>query len=397
VHTNVAIIGAGPAGLSLARRLRAQGIDSVILEARDRAYVEQRVRAGVLEPGTEDLMAEIGVDERLRREGLVQDGFDLRFEERSHHIPVKELIGRPMTIYPQAELVRDLIKARLDDGDPLHFEVADVQLHDVTTEHPYVTYTHGGEPQRLDCDAIAGCDGFHGVSRPTIPADVLRTYEHVYPFAWLGILARVAPSSDELIYTRHERGYALYTLRSPEFSRLYIQCRPDEDLDEWPDERVWEELRIRLATDDDRFELLEGPVVEKSITKLRSFVAEPMQYGRLFLAGDAAHIVPPSGAKGLNLAVADVRELAPALTALLRDGDESLAAAYSQTCLDRVWRVQTFSFRMTSLLHRFPDHDEFQRRLQIAQLEQIAGSRHQARAFAESYTGLRPEQAFVGV
>jgi len=387
MRTQVAIIGAGPAGLALGRLLCAHGIASVILEARDRTYVEQRVRAGVLEPGTVDLMAQCGVDERLRREGMVQPGFDLRFAGRSHHVPVAELTGREMTVYGQGELVKDLIQARLDDGDPLHFETHDVALHDVVAERPHVTYRHEGKQRRLDCDFVAGCDGFHGVSRASIPVDRLRVFERVYPFAWLGILAAVAPSSHELVYTRHEHGFALLTLRSPSISRLYVQCEPSANIAEWPDERVWAELRTRLATEDG-FDLREGPVLEKGVTQLRSFVAEPMQYGRLFLAGDAAHIVPPTGAKGLNMALADVKVLGAALGAFYGNGNESGLSTYSEACLRRVWRMQHFSWLMTSLLHRFPGDDAFQRRLQTSQLETIVRSRVAAKSLAENYIGL---------
>lgn len=389
MRTQVVIVGAGPSGLVLARLLGAEGIETVILEARDRAYVEQRVRAGVLEPGTVDLLRECGMDDRLRREGLPQAGFDLRFDGRSHHIPVAELSGRRMTIYGQNELVKDLIAAWLDDGDPLLFEAQVVQLHDIDSNRPWVTYRHEGADQRLDCDVIAGCDGFHGVSRPSIPPDVLRVFERVYPFAWLGILAGVSPSSDELVYTRHERGFALLTLRSPELSRLYVQCEPTEDVAAWSDDRVWTELRTRLATDNG-FELREGPVLEKGITHLRSFVADPMQYGRLFLAGDAAHIVPPTGAKGLNMALADVRVLGAALVAFFTKRDEDGLRTYTETCLRRVWRMQQFSWSMTSLLHRFPGDDAFQRHLQTSQLNSIVASRATAMSLAETYVGLNP-------
>ena len=390
VRTQVAIVGAGPAGLVLGRLLKAHGVESVILEARDRAYVEQRVRAGLLEPGTVDVLAECGVDERLRREGMPQDGFDLRFGGRSHHVPVGELSGgRRMVVYGQSEVVKDLIAARLDDGDPLLFEAEALAVDDVEGPRPVVTYRHKGREERLECDVVAGCDGFHGICRRTVPPEALRIYEHVYPFSWLGILARVPPSSDELVYTRHEDGFALLTLRTPEISRLYVQCVPDADLAEWPDERIWAALHERLATGDG-FRLIEGPVLEKGVTQMRSVVAEPMQHGRLFLAGDAAHIVPPTGAKGLNLAVADVRVLGAALGAFFRRDDESALRSYSETCLRRVWRTQRFSWLMTSLLHRFPHHDDFERRLQLARLQHIVDSPRMASALVESYLGAYP-------
>lgn len=391
MRTQVAIIGSGPSGLILGRLLKAHGIDNVILERRDRDYVQQRVRAGILEPGTVDVLAECGVDERLRREGMPQKGFDLRFDGCSHHVPVAELTGRGTMVYGQSEIVKDLIAARLADGDPLVFEAEDVELHGVDSDRPFVTYRHEGRDERLDCDFIAGCDGFHGVSRGSIPADVLRIYEHGYPFAWVGMLAQVPPASDEVVYTRHEDGFALLTLRTPHTTRLYVQVDADEDLAAWPAERIWAELHRRLATRDG-FELREGPVLETVLTKLRSVVAEPMQYGRLFLAGDSAHIVPPSGAKGLNMAVADVRVLGAAFGAFYANGDESPLRSYSDTCLPRVWRTQQFSTLMTSLLHRYPDQDVFQRRLQLAQLEHLVQSPTSARSFAESYIGADPRR-----
>lgn len=388
-RVQVAIIGAGPAGLALGRLLSMRGISTIILEARDRQYVEQRVRAGVLEPGTVDLMATCGVDARLRAEGLVQDTFDLRFDGRSHHIPVRKLSGKAMIVYGQGELVKDLIGARLNDGQPVLFEARDVRLGGVVTRSPTVSYIHDGEEHRVDCDLIAGCDGFHGPSRGAIPADILRVYEHVYPFAWLGILARVAPSSHELVYTRHEKGFALLTLRTPELTRLYFQCPPETDPAGWSDAQVWEELHTRLTTVDG-FRQTEGPVLEKVLTQLRSFVVEPMQYGRLFIAGDAAHIVPPTGAKGLNLALGDVRILSQAMCSFLLHDDEAGLRGYSQRCLGRIWRTQQFSWQMTALLHRFPGEDQFRRRLQLAQLEHIVNSRSAATALVESYIGLDP-------
>jgi len=389
VRTQVAIVGAGPAGLVLGRLLSAAGVESVIVEARDRRYVQQRVRAGLLEPGTVEVLAECGVDGRLRREGMPQDRFDLRFAGRSHRVEVAELTGRGMTVYGQSEVVKDLIAARLEEGAPLLFAAEDVRLHGVQSASPHVTFRHAGDERRLDCDFVAGCDGFHGVSRRTIPPDRLRVVEHVYPFWWLGILAQVPPPANELVYTRHDDGLALLTLRTPERTRLYIQCGTDEQLENWPPERIWQVLRQRLATDDG-FELRDGPVLEKGFTHLRSFVTEPMQYGRLFLAGDAAHIVPPAGAKGLNLAIADVKVLAAALAGFFASGDETLLGSYSATCLRRVWQTQRFSWFMTSLLHRFPGADAFERRLQVAQLEQIVSSPETQLSFVNSYIGAYP-------
>jgi p-hydroxybenzoate 3-monooxygenase len=386
-RTQVGIVGAGPAGLVLGQLLQMNGIDAVILEARDREYVEQRVRAGVLEQGTVDLLVEMGVGERLQREGLVHHGVELRFDGKGHRIPFAELTGgRGITIYGQQEVVKDLIAARLDAGAELLFEVGDVSLHDIESGRPSIRFSHGGEERVLECDVIAGCDGFHGVSRHALPEGVLDIHERTYPFAWLGILARVAPSHEELIYCHHHRGFALHSMRSPDVTRLYLQCDPDEDVDSWPDERVWEELHLRFESEG--WDLQEGPVIEKGITPMRSFVASPMQHGRLYLAGDAVHIVPPTGAKGLNLAVADVRVLAGALVRWFGSGEDGLLRAYSDTCLRRVWRTQFFSYWMTSMFHRMPDDsDGFQARLQRAQLAYVCSSRAAATSLAESYVG----------
>jgi p-hydroxybenzoate 3-monooxygenase len=324
----------------------------------------------------------------LEREGLVHHGIELRFERQGHRIPLSELTGgRAITVYGQQEIVKDLIQARLDAGVPLMFEVSDVSLHDIASETPSVRFWHAGEAHALQCDVIAGCDGFHGVSRDAIPTDALRVYEKTYPFAWLGILAAVAPSSDELIYAYHERGFALHSMRSPEISRLYLQCHPNEDVANWPNERIWDELRLRLANDAGHA-LADGPILEKGITTMRSFVVEPMQFGRLYLAGDAAHIVPPTGAKGMNLAVADVRVLAEALTDWFREGSTDLLEAYSTTCLRRVWRAEHFSWWMTSMLHRDGSGDEFMHRLQLAQLHYVCSSTAAATSLAENYVGL---------
>jgi p-hydroxybenzoate 3-monooxygenase len=387
-RTQVGIVGAGPAGLVLSHLLQREGIESVVIENRSRDYVEQRIRAGVLEQGTVDLLTELGLADRLHREGLIHHGIELRFDGRGHRIPFDELAeGRAITIYGQQEVVKDLIAARLDAGGPLLFEVDDVSLHGIDSDEPSIRFTHDGAERELRCDAIAGCDGFHGISRPSIPDGVLSLNQLDYPFAWLGILAQVAPSTEELIYAPHERGFALHSLRSPELSRLYVQCDPGDSLEDWPDERIWEELHLRLARDDG-WTLNEGPLVEKAIAPLRSFVAQPMQYGRLYLAGDAVHIVPATGAKGLNLAVADVQVLGQALTSYLQGGDGSLLDAYSDACLRRVWRVQHFSWWMTWMLHRFPDDDGFMRGLRRSQLEYVCSSKAAATTLAENYVGL---------
>jgi p-hydroxybenzoate 3-monooxygenase len=386
MRTQVAIIGAGPAGLTLAQLLHREDIDSVVLESRSRAYVEARIRAGVLEQGVVDLLCEAGAGERLRREGLVHHGVEVQFAGERHRIPLSDLTGgRTITIYGQTEVVKDLIAARLASGRPLLFEVDGVRLDGLDSDRPRVEFGHDGGRHVLECDVVAGCDGFHGVSRPSIPAGVLRTFSRDYPFAWLGILAAVPPSNDELVYAHHGRGFALLSLRSPELSRLYVQCRPDDDLAEWPDERVWEELRARLGLDG--WTLAEGPVLEKGITPMRSFVAEPMRHGRLFLAGDAAHIVPPTGAKGLNLAVNDVRLLAEAIADWARTGRGALLDAYSAACLRRVWRAEHFSWWMTTMLHRLEGDDPFDVRLQESQLRYLVTSEAAARSLAENYVG----------
>jgi p-hydroxybenzoate 3-monooxygenase len=380
----VGIVGAGPAGLVLSHLLARAGIESIVLEDRSRDYVEHRVRAGVLEQGTVDLLDELGLADRLHREGLVHEGIELRFDGDGHRIDLSGLTGgRAITIYAQQEVVRDLLAAGVD----VRFEASGVAVHDVESDSPSITFTHDGAEHELSCDAIAGCDGFYGVCRPSIPDGVLTVYEREYPFAWLGILADVPPSTEELVYARHERGFALHSLRSPTLSRLYIQCDPGDELEAWPDERIWEELHTRLERRDG-WTLNEGPVLEKGITPMRSFVVEPMRHGRLFLAGDAAHIVPPTGAKGLNLAVADVRVLAAALRDWYATGDASGLDAYSDTCLRRVWRIQHFSWWMTSMLHRGGSQDPFAERLQRAQLEYVCHSRAAATTLAENYVGL---------
>jgi p-hydroxybenzoate 3-monooxygenase len=385
-RTQVGIVGAGPAGLMLARLLELEGIDTVVLEDRSRDYVEQRIRAGVLEQRTADLLVDAGVGERLQREGIVHHGIELQFDGERHRIPLSELAGgRAILIYGQTEVVKDLIAARLESGLPLLFEVEEVSLHELESDGPRIRFRHGGEERELVCDVIAGCDGSHGVCRPSIPDRVLSAFSREYPYGWLGILAEVAPSNDELVYAHHERGFALLSLRSPHRSRLYLQCAPDEELGKWPDDRIWSELQARLGMEG--WTLAEGPVLEKGVTGMRSFVVEPLRYGRLFLAGDAGHIVPPTGAKGLNLAIADVRLLAQGLVSWYRTKSEELLDAYSASCLRRVWRAEHFSWWMTSMLHRPPGDDPFDLKLQLSQLRYVVTSRAAAASLAENYVG----------
>jgi p-hydroxybenzoate 3-monooxygenase len=386
MRTKVGIVGAGPAGLTLALVLHARGIESVVLERRDREYVEGRVRAGLLEQNTVDLMRRLDVAGGLDRDGLPHDGVYLRWQGETLHVPMTELTGRTITIYGQQQVVRDLIDACAERGVEVRFEVDDVAVHGLDSDRPSVTFADGGGEERLDCDLIAGCDGFHGVCRPSIPAGVLAEYEYTYPFGWLGILAEAAPTTDELIYAWHERGFALYSMRSPEISRLYLQVPAEEDIADWPDERIWEELQARLGVDGWR--VGEGRIFDKGVTPMRSFVCEPMQFGKLFLAGDSAHIVPPTGAKGLNLAVNDVRLLGAAMGAHFADGDDAPLERYSEDALRRVWRAQDFSNFMTQLLHRLDDGESFGARLQLSRLEQLKRSVAARKNLAENYVGL---------
>ncbi|MER6117605.1 4-hydroxybenzoate 3-monooxygenase [Streptomyces sp. NPDC001743] len=388
MHTTVGIIGGGPAGLLLARLLHRAGVDCVVLESRDRAYVEQRQRAGILEQPTVDALREAGAAQRLDAEGLVHDGIELRWDRRVHRVDFPSLTdGRRVWVYAQTEVVKDLIALQLADGAPLFFEARVTSVEAADTDRPTVHYTHQGREEVLTCDYVVGCDGFHGVTRAAIPAAVRRTYDRVYPYSWLGILADVPPSCDELIYAHSPRGFALHSMRSPEVSRLYLQVPNGTDPADWTDERIWDELDARFAVDGD-WTLRRGPITAKSVLPMRSSVTEPMRYGRVFLAGDAAHIVPPTGAKGLNLAAADVAVLARALVRQHTTGSADLLEAYSDTCLSRVWRAEHFSYYMTTALHTDPEQNGFDTRLQIAQLDRIASSPHAAAELAQNYAGL---------
>lgn len=390
-RTQIGIVGAGPAGLVLAHLLHLAGIESVVLELHSRQYVEERIRAGVLEQNTVDLLVNMGVGERLQREGRIHRGIELRFDERRHRIDFNDLTGgKGITIYAQHEVIKDLIQARLAVGGEILFEAREVSVQGIDGS-PRIHYMKEDQHHELACDFIAGCDGFHGVCRAAIPETALKSYERTYPFAWLGILAQAPPSSDEIVYASHERGFALVSMRSPEISRLYLQCDPTEDIANWPDDRIWEELSLRLKTGDG-WSLNHGPILQKGITGMRSFVVEPMRYRRLFLAGDAAHIVPPTGAKGLNLAVADVRILAHAIADFYRAGRRELLDRYSEICLRRVWNVQRFSWWMTSMLHIFPENNGFDRRRQLAELDYVTSSRAAAQSLAENYVGLPFEE-----
>jgi p-hydroxybenzoate 3-monooxygenase len=386
MRTRIGIVGAGPAGLLLSHLLDLNGIDSMILEARSREYCENRIRAGVLEHPVSTLLIDSGVGGRLRQQGMRHDGITIRWNGRDHRIDLRELTGKSITVYSQHLIVQDLIAARLASGGQILFEAADVAVHDFHTDRPNITFTHDGVDQRLDCDFIAGCDGFHGVCRDAIPERDRTSFEKNYPFGWLGILADAAPASHEVTYARHDNGFALLSMRSPSVSRLYLQCAPDEDIGQWSDDRIWAELQTRLGRDG--FRLNEGKITQKGVTPMRSFVCEPMQSGRLFLLGDAAHIVPPTGAKGLNLAAADVAVLTQALVAYVRSGASEGLENYTSTCLRRVWKAQRFSWWMTSILHRFGDDTPFERRVRLAELDALFGSEKASAALAENYVGL---------
>ena len=390
IRTQVGIVGAGPAGLMLSHLLHLSGIESVVIEARSRQYCEERVRAGLLEQGTVDLFTETGLGERMNRIGLLHHGLNLRYHRQTHRIDFAELAGgKGVMIYPQQQVLQDLFTARVNAGGQLFFEAQDAKLQNFDpscSENAEIHFRQGDQDHVIVCDFIAGCDGFHGVSRPSIPSDVLTPFVRHYPFGWLGILAEAPPSWHELIYAHHERGFALLTMRTPQLSRLYLQCEPDDEVSNWPDSRIWEELHTRLASDG--WSLTEGPIVQKGVTPMTSFVIEPMQYGKLFLAGDAAHIVPPTGAKGLNLAIADIRVLAPAFIEFYKSSRRELLNRYSDICLRRVWKVQRFSWWMTAMLHIFKDDNPFDRRRQIAELDYVTSSRAAAQTLAENYVGL---------
>ena len=387
MQTQVGIIGAGPAGLLLSHILHLHGIESVVLEKHSKDYIESRVRAGVLEQASVTLLSEVGLGERLQREGMQHHGFEIRFGSRSHRINFDELTdGKGITVYGQQEVVKDIIAARLTAGGQISFEVDKVSIHDQLSEQPFIEYLLAGENHKLNCDFIIGCDGFHGISRKTIPKNVISSFNHTYPFAWLGVLVQAPPSSEELIYSNSVSGFALHSMRSPAITRNYIQCPPDDVIEDWSNDRIWQELHARLETVPD-WKLVEGKILEKGITPMRSFVCETMRHGRLYLAGDASHIVPPTGAKGMNLAISDIRFLSQALSDWYRSGCEGLLNSYSTNCLRRVWQGERFSWYMTSLLHTFPDDNRFQHRLQQAELDYLSNSKAASAALAESYVG----------
>jgi p-hydroxybenzoate 3-monooxygenase len=395
IRTQVGIVGAGPAGLMLGHLLHLAGIDSIIIENRPEDYVIERVRAGVLEQSTVDLMIQNGVGERLQREGMFHDGIYLNVFGTRRRIDMTALTGRRITVYGQNEVVKDLIAARRGTGRPLMFEVSEVSVHDVESEQPKVRFTRDDNSYEVRCDFIAGCDGFHGICRDSIPASHLRIYERIYPFGWLGILANAAPSSPELVYSLHDRGFALFSMRSPSVTRLYLQCAPDEDVSEWSDDRIWDELLTRSQSDDG-WKPNVGPITQKGVTGMRSFVCEPMRFGRLFLAGDAAHIVPPTGAKGLNLAMADIWRLSRALKRFYDAACPEQLDRYSDDCLKRVWRAQQFSWWMTSMLHQPVTGNLFDSRRQRAELEYVTQSRAAMTSLAENYVGLPFDESISG-
>jgi len=387
MRTQIGIIGAGPAGLLLSHLLHLEGIESIVLETRTREQIESTIRAGVLEQGTMDLLTETGVGERMKREGALHHGIELRFAGQGHRIDLTELTGKAITVYAQHEVIKDLVKARLDADGQILFGVSDVSLHGIETDKPTIRFQQDGQRQEIACDFIAGCDGSQSMARASIPENQRTEYTRIYPFGWFGILVEAPPSSEELIYAYHERGFALVSTRSPDVQRLYFQCDPKDKVENWSDDRIWEELHARLDTAEGS-QLKEGRIFQKGIIGMRSFVFEPMQYGRLFLAGDAAHVVPPTGAKGLNLAAGDVKVLARGLTEFYRSGHKDHLESYSRTALKRVWRAEHFSWWMTSMLHRFYDEDAFHQRLQLAELTNVTNSRAAATVLAENYVGL---------
>jgi p-hydroxybenzoate 3-monooxygenase len=389
MRTQVGIVGAGPAGLMLSHLLHLAGIESIILENRSRSYIESRIRAGLIEHWARDLLIETGLGARMQREGMFHHGVYFCFDGALHHINFQELVGKGVTIYGQQEVVKDMVERRLADGGQILFEAADVSVHDFAGKTPKIRFRHDGKAQEIACDFIGGCDGFHGICRPSIPASALTVYDREYPFGWVGILSESPPPENELIYSYHERGFALYTMRSPILARLYIQCGPDEDIENWPNARIWQELHARLAG---TRPLAEGHLLQKGVTAMRSFVVEPMQYGRLFLAGDSAHIQPPTGAKGMNLAFADVVVLARALTEFYRSGRDDLLQRYSQTCLRRVWKAQRFSWWMTQIFHLDPTYNAFDRKRQLGELDYVVNSQAASRSLAEQYVGLPVEE-----
>lgn len=387
MRVQVGIIGAGPAGLTLSLLLHRLGIDCVIVENRSREYVEARIRAGVLEHWAAALYDELGVGARMRKEGLVHEGIEIGINGTRRRIDFKALVNKDIVVYGQHEVVKDLIQARLNHGGRIEFEVSDTSVHDLDTDKPKIRFKKNGESYEITCDFIAGCDGFHGICRPSVPKGVLTEFERVYPFGWLGILSESPPPSHELIYSYHDRGFGLYSMRAPNITRAYLQCDPNEDVNKWSDEEIWAELKRRLGPDGEKI-LKTGRVFEKGVTAMRSFVTEPMQYGRLFLAGDAAHIVPPTGAKGMNLATADVLFLSRALEAFYKKNDKALLADYTKKCLSRIWKAQRFSYFMTTMLHLNPNDSEFDHKRQIAELDYVTSSKAASTALAENYVGL---------
>jgi p-hydroxybenzoate 3-monooxygenase len=388
MRTQVGIVGAGPAGLMLSHLLHLEGIESIILENRSRAYIEGRIRAGLIEHWARDLLIDTGVGERLKRESLFHNGIHLCFDGALHHIDFMKLVGKGVTVYGQQEVIKDLVARRLADGAQILFEVSDVAVHDLTGTAPRIAFTHNGTRQELACDFIGGCDGAHGICRPSIPDGVLTVYGRAYPFGWVGILSESPPADDELIYAYHERGFALYTMRSPALARLYVQCDYHDKIANWPDRRIWDELHARLGG---TRELAEGKIIDKLLTAMHSYVVEPMQHGRLFLAGDSAHIQPPTGAKGMNLALADVIVLSRAIAAYFKSGRSDLLEQYSQTCLRRTWKAQRFSWWMTQMLHLDPADNAFDRKRQLGELAYVVSSEAAATALAENYVGLPVE------